>query len=272
MQNIILCSVIGSMGTIYFQREKIYLHPSKIVDKFPTIPYQNFNLSFLDDAKTSSTSTIRKNNNINLWYFPRTKKVIIFCHGNAGNMSNCFQFINFWKQYLSDIYSLIIFDYIGFGNSSGNASIENCKLSLKHVILFVTEKLQYTFENILLYGNSLGGGIVVEYIKELPKEPVFEKIILQSTFSSLSDMAIVVNPFFRIFSFFINDLNTIENLKKLKKNKILLLHSKQDEIIPYSQFLKLSKSRSPNVHSFEILGSHNNIVYDQYVSDIITTN
>jgi fermentation-respiration switch protein FrsA (DUF1100 family) len=98
---------------------------------------------------------------------------------------------------------------------------------------------------------------------------VTKALIIESAFTSAPDVAKVVYPFFPAFLI----SSKFDTLSKINKTEIpkLIIHSKNDEIIPFSQSLKLfDASPSPKKH-LVLVGSHNTCYMDSkdlYVSGI----
>ena len=257
MEIVILVGLIYYTIVIISKRNKVYFKPNKQIIWEPT-ELKN------ETLKYKNVFTTNRNYIINIWSFdnPLASKVIVYCYGNSGNMSSNRLFIEFWKEYLSEEYSLIMFDYIGFGKSQDTTgevdypTIDSCKMSL-----YIT--LKYTFKNFVnhsvsLYGFSMGGGIISEVVSELEYE--FDKVILSHTFTSVRDFVVEKNNYFLFVYYFIpNELDTFKNLnviKKTRKSKILLIGSKQDGTIPYHMFNRLSTLVDK---SLTVKGDHNNI-------------
>lgn len=202
---------------------------------------------------------------------PHTDKCIIFFHGNAGNLSMRYDMIKF----LYNFGSVVIFDYRSYGRSTGNIidlTGEGLHRDAYAVWKYATTELKYVSNQITLFGESLGCSIAIKLAADLSKtfdnKMYPHSLILNSPFSSLSS---IINHIFNKYnngilesfiSFIESEYDSIEWIKYISHTtKIIIAHSLNDEIIPYSDAQKLyhSISHHPNIKFFDIHGDHNDI-------------
>ena len=211
--------------------------------------------------------------NINIFKIPKNKKWIFYLHGNKYDVLHYYKYI----KRLLNIGNVLLFDYRGYGLSDGIPSPRGCIEDTLLVWDYFLKNIG-TNSNTVFYGNSLGGGIACKTIITLieQKKAIPEGILLESTFTSVTDMAKKRYPAMHIlFSKLLYDtLNSKKNLKdiiKLKKKlipKILISHSKEDEIIPYSHSLELNKINK-NIKHIAIRGEHGDENIDEkYLNEI----
>src|SRR5690349_9689973 len=103
---IILCVFLLYWYLRYFERSNIY-HPSKVLERNPKdagLVFENVNLKTVDRLQ------------INGWFISQNlpSATILFCHGNAGNISDRLDTIQFFH---SLNWNVFIFDYRGYGKS-----------------------------------------------------------------------------------------------------------------------------------------------------------
>jgi len=198
--------------------------------------------------------------------------LIIYAHGNA---SNIYDSIDFIYKY-GHVSSILMFDYRGYGLSSGKPSDKGLKGDIFTVWDYAVDKLNYKPQNIILHGESLGCSIVswlgrklVSYhdndIHKLPKA-----IIMQSGFYNLQ--YIVGDLYPKILSNLIQSkYNNIDNIINIKNNiPILVVHSDKDEMINIGHAHKLIKdsynNNIKNIKFYQINGTHNNpLLNNQYM-------
>lgn len=184
--------------------------------------------------------------NIHGWYKQGSGNlVMLLCHGNAGNVSHCQVYL---QQFYSMGHSVLAFDYSGYGLSKGVPSEEmlyNNAIQMYHYLL----QKGYSKYQIVPVGISMGG-TVASYIASHYDLP---KLILIAPLPSISILAQHLFPKLRFLSLFFPEFNTISLLSKYK-GQTLMVHSLQDEIIPYEATYKLQALCTQVV---PINGSHN---------------
>jgi len=158
--------------------------------------------------------------------------IILFFNGKSDNVRLLWEDYTKVQQTLISKYKLDVeicaFDYNGFGKSTFNNNLT--PRSLLDDGLFIANWLSTNYNNkIIYYGYSMGCS-VASYVSNYIKPHC---LILKSPFYSLRSMAIIKYdiPFIDIIVG--DDYNTAKYLKNLDKNKILIGHSKTDELIPF---------------------------------------
>ncbi len=189
------------------------------------------------------------------WYISadkRTNKNIIFLHGNEGSIS---QYLDDIKQLHKVGANILIVDYEGFGKSKGEPSITNSINDAVAMYDYLAKKKKIKPENINLFGYSYGGAIATE----LALRRNVHGIVLQSTFSSLRDIA--KSTYTEIISPFVSDslLNSAENIKKIKV-PVVISYAENDDVIPITHSLKLYREANKPKYLFKIKkAQHENI-------------
>jgi len=233
---ILLCLLL-----FLFQRFLIYF-PDKTVFFTPNHIYLNYEDIYYQTSDNLS---------INGWLIPAdsSKYVVLFCHGNAGNISHRLESIQIFNRLSLDVF---IFDYRGFGKSDGTADEEGTYLDAQGAWEYLVAKKGYDPAQIIIFGRSLGSGIASWLARE--KQP--GGMILESSFTSLPDLGAKIYPFFPVRLLSRYDYPTIENLKDINCPK-LFIHSKGDEIIPFTLGMENFQGASEPKTFLEIQGSHN---------------
>ena len=173
-------------------------------------------------------------------------KVILFCHGNKGNISH-----REWKyNKLQNLgYNIITFDYSGYGKSSGVPSEEICYDNAGTYISFILQT--YKIQDIILYGESLGGA-VASYVARKYNIPT---LILESTFPSIKSLIFSRTSKLSFLSFLFPEFNTCLYLDGYK-GRSLLLHSIDDDVISYNTIIELLPFVTKHI---QMSGIHNNV-------------
>jgi len=163
--------------------------------------------------------------NVNAWYIKgHNNKIILFCHGNAGNISHRQdKVLNLNKLG----YSVLIFDYSGFGRSKGVPNEQMCYHNAGMYMDFLLSK--FPKENIILYGESLGGAVAMYTGRRYR----IKTIILESPLPSIKKYIKSKYKYLGFLSFLFPEFDTDSYIKGYN-GRILTLHCVHDEVIPYS--------------------------------------
>jgi len=193
---------------------------------------------------------------INGWYIPNDKRqeVVLFCHGNGGSMSHRVETV----KLIYDLgFSVLIFDYRGYGISEGTPTEKGTYLDAEAALKYLLEDKGVPEDRIISWGRSLGGPVAAY----LAKDRKFYASILESTFTSIHDLA---KSRFKIFPSRViskYSYSTIDYVKEID-SPILIVHSPDDEVIPYWMGEKIfSGSNEPN-QFLKLNGDHNNTYFD----------
>lgn len=159
------------------------------------------------------------------WYCRAKKPVAsaLFCHGNTGNLTTVAEMI---PHLLDSGINVLYFDYRGFGRSTGSPSIGGVIADAVTAARF-HEKLRPAGLPSILYGFSLGGAIAAQ----VARHHHFDGLILQSTFTSLQQIARVAYPRVPLHLLSGNFFDTMSVVEKLDI-PLLIMHGTDDEVIP----------------------------------------
>ena len=188
------------------------------------------------------------------WYVPveNARGTLLFCHANAGTMADRLESMAVFRDLG---FSVFIFDYGGYGNSTGPPSEERCEADALAAWQYLTSAKGETPSRIVVFGRSLGGGIATHLAWELRATPP-AALILESTFESVVKMGQEIFPFVPV-RWFIRD--RFDNAAKIHEinTPVLIIHSPDDEVIPYHHGRRLFEiAREPKTF-LEIHGDHN---------------
>ncbi|HSK64730.1 MAG TPA: alpha/beta hydrolase [Pyrinomonadaceae bacterium] len=168
------------------------------------------------------------------WYFqgnatPETATVIYF-HGNGGNITN----VGWIGEYFAKRgFSILLFDYRGYGLSGGDAGYESgLYLDGEAAVDFVMNEKAAAPERIVLYGQSLGTAVATE----VATRRKIGALILESGFSSASSMAARALPWLPhvLHSLARNRFDSAEKLKRVNV-PVLVSHGDPDPVIPLDE-------------------------------------
>ena len=185
------------------------------------------------------------------WYLPHadSRHTLLFLHGNAGNISHRLDSLNiFHKLGLS----ILIIDYRGYGQSGGETTEAGTYLDAEAAWNYLINDRDLSGEDIIIFGRSLGGGVA----SWLAQKHNPAALILESTFTSITDMAALIYPYLPVKWMSRIHYSSIERIDKIHC-PVLIIHSPDDELVPYHLGQALYE-RAEHPKSFmNIGGGHN---------------
>jgi fermentation-respiration switch protein FrsA (DUF1100 family) len=188
---------------------------------------------------------------LDAWYVPaqQPRGVVLFFHGNAGNISHRLDSLRIFNALNLDT---LIFDYRGYGRSEGKVSEQGTYRDGEAAWRYLREKRGIAAAEIVLFGRSLGAAIAA-YVASRHTPGA---LILESGFVSVPDMAAALYPWMPARRLARIKYPTGEYLKAVSC-PVLIVHGRDDEIIPFDQGRKLfERAREPK-HFLEFRGGHN---------------
>jgi len=230
----------------------VYLMQAQVIF-FPNMPGRQLeatpraiNLDYEDVyARTGDGETIHG------WFIPATdaKLSLLFCHGNAGNISHRLESIALFNALGINV---LIFDYRGYGQSTGTVSELGFYRDAEAIWRELTVQRAIPAESILIFGRSLGAAVASQLSAKVRPGAV----ILESAFASVPDMAAKLYPFLPVHLLSRFQFNNIEHVKRIQ-SPLLVIHSEADEIIPFAQGQAVYASADEPKRFMRIQGSHN---------------
>lgn len=227
---------------MYLFQSRLVYFPSRRIDITP----QQAGLNFEDLYYTAEDGT-----SLNAWYIPANpaRATILFCHGNAGNMSNRLESIEQFHRLGLDVF---IFDYRGYGRSKGSTDEEGTYQDAFAAWQYLIDQRGRKPGEIIIFGRSLGGAVATWLATQT--EPL--GLIVESGFTSIPDLASNIYPFIpvRLLSRF--RYNSEENIAQIQA-PVLVIHSPDDDIIPFDHGKSLFARANEPKQFLEISGRHN---------------
>lgn len=227
---------------LYFMQPGMIFYPLKEVDVTPAqweLPFESVQVKSTDNIKLSA------------WFIPHAEaeKTVLFFHGNGGNISHRGDSIYIFHKLKMNVF---IIDYPGYGNSEGVPSEQGLYDSATATWHYLTKDKKIKAENIIIFGRSLGGAVATDLASRVKAGG----LILESTFSSVRD---VVDVIFPVLSKVIYLRYSFDSLNKIKTltTPVLMIHSPDDEIIPFELGKKLYESVIAEKEFLQIEGGHN---------------
>ena len=225
---------------VYFFQRKLLYHPfsPQITGKGLIHNFETINFKTSDNFELKGWFHLKNSN----------KKTILFLHGNAGNLDNRIDKLNFLGN--MDINFLII-AWRGYSGNPGKPSETGLYKDALGGIEWLNKK-GISNDRIILYGESLGTAITTE----VAQNENFAGIILEAPFTSMVDMGQKIYPIFPV-KFLLKDKYESKNKIKNIKSPILVLHGRKDKIVPFYMGEKIFEmANSPKFKYFTDLDDH----------------
>jgi fermentation-respiration switch protein FrsA (DUF1100 family) len=208
--------LVITLSLYFFQRNLLY-EPSEnnySGDRL-TVPIEKVKIKTQDNIELLS------------WYHKKNVsdyKTILFLHGNAGSLEDRIYKLNFLGNL--DVNFLII-AWRGYSGSSGKPSEFGLYQDAKSALNWLNSK-GITDDKIVLYGESLGTSVAIE----VGQNRNFAGIILEAPFTSMIDIGKKHYPFFPV-KLLLKDKYVSKNKIKNIKSPVLVMHGKEDKIVPF---------------------------------------
>ncbi len=239
---VIFCAVGGMVLLAGMESSFIYF-PQKALEASP----KDYGL----DAETLSLDS--SGARLHGWWIRGSgRRVLLFFHGNAGNVSHRLERARLFARELG--MDIVLVDYRGYGESSGKPSEAGLYADGEAIYRCATDR-GFRREQIVLFGESLGCAVALETSLRHPCAAV----ILETPFLSIPAMAKTIYPF--IPSFLIR--TRFDNERKIAALSIpkLIVAAERDEIVPPEQARRLFELARPPKQLYVIPGATHNDTY-----------
>lgn len=231
---------------IFLQQPGMVYYPTRQLDSTP----DHWGLDYEDVVLKTEDGL-----DLHAWFIPNpsARKVLLFFHGNAGNMSHRRESVEIFNRLKLNVF---IIDYRGYGKSQGRPGEQGTYRDARAAWDYLVKVRNINPEDIILFGRSLGGSVATKLAME--KTPA--GLIVESTFSSARDMADVVMPLLSHVVVLRFNYDTESSIRKVTC-PVLVVHSKEDEIIPYRLGYKVYDAANQPKSHLVLRGGHNDGFY-----------
>lgn len=227
--------------------EKQVFFPDKTIVQTPA----DYDLPFEDVWFTSSDSV-----RLHGWLISAvpSKYILVFCHGNAGNISHRLDNVRLLHQ---RGISVFIFDYRGYGRSDGRISEKGFYLDSEAAHEVARKWAEKHKAKLIVFGRSLGGVAATH----LGATKNCDGLILESTFTNMGAMARAHYPLPYAERLLKHRLNAVGEISQVRA-PILFFHGDKDRIVPIRLGRGLFEA-APNPKEFVVIpgAGHNDTYY-----------
>jgi len=225
--SIILVLIVAIFISVPWAEKKALFFPSRKCHWKPDIPYEDVDIPIPGECGEW----------VNGWYFNNFpgRDTVNYCHGNSGNLNHRSYIINLCQKLKLNLF---VFDYRGFGQSSGKPSKRNLRKDGEAVYKYLTKERGIKPKKLIIWGESLGGIAATWTASNYP----CKALILLCTFSGLDD---AITYYFepgvkQSLAYGYSNMaamryDIMPNRKYIRQVKCptVILHSQTDDIIPY---------------------------------------
>ena len=198
------------------------------------------------------------------WYSkPKNRNpILIYFHGNSFDIGERAYRI---EKYINEGIGVLLVSWRGFSGNDGKPTEKNLYIDAESAIHWIQKKSNLLKNEIILYGESLGTGVVIEIATRYN----FNSVILEAPFTSIYDIA---QKRYKIYPAKLLTLDKFDNFSKIDKihSPILIISGRKDEIIPHKHSIKLfNKANQPKSSLFVDEAMHNNLYDFKIINSVI---
>ena len=240
----------------WFEHSQVY-HPSRVLEATGAELGRPF-----EDVRFVASDGVE----LNGWFFPadansrRASLAVLLCHGNGGHISHRLELA---RALLSTGVCVFLFDYRGYGRSAGRPTEQGTYRDGEAAYRWLENK-GFAGKKIILFGESLGGGVAAELASRLPAAG----LILQSTFTCIPDIGADLFPWLPVRLLARIKYDTLSKLPQVKA-PVLIMHSRGDRLVRFQHSQKnFAAANDPKLFC-ELVGDHNDSISNtvQYIAD-----
>lgn len=177
------------------------------------------------------------------WWLPargRPKGTVFFLHGNAENISTHLMNVA-WLP--SRGYQVFLVDYRGYGLSEGEAKLPGAFRDIQLGLDWLQASGRLGNAPLIVFGQSLGAAMGIKVMAEKENRKAADCLMFESVFSgypqitrSIMSQSWLLWPFqWPVAAAMPDDWNPIDHVAALEGSPLLLLHSREDPVIPFAQ-------------------------------------
>ena len=178
---------------------------------------------------------------------PQARYTLLFSHGNAEDIG---QVMFFLQPFYDAGFSIMAYDYRGYGTSSGKPSEDGVYSDANATYDYVTQELHLPPNQIIAMGRSLGSAAAIHLAATRPVAGLIAEAPFLSAFRVLTRMQIL--PWDKF-----NNAREIRNVHV----PVLIVHGSGDQVVPFWHGRRLYELAHEPKTFMPVLGAgHNDIV------------
>ena len=243
------------LAFLYFYQRNLMYHPNEnnYSNDQIYVPIEKVKINTKDNLKLLG------------WYHEKDLKrykTIVFFHGNAGSLENRIHKLNHFQK--MDVNFLII-AWRGFSGNKGKPSEKGLYEDGKSAINWLLSK-GVNERNIVIYGESLGTGVATH----LSQKRNFAGIILETPFTSMIDAAKTFYPYIPVGLLLKDKFDNKSKIKNIN-SPVLIMHGKNDQIVPFFMGKKIYKIANEPKYSYFTNHDNHMMEYDENLINALSS-
>lgn len=180
-------------------------------------------------------------------------KYIVWSHGNSMNSYQLEELYKILAQRLQ--INIIAYDYQGYGFSQGSCGEQNCYEDIESIIEHLKSEYDVKEKDMYLIGQSLGTGVVVDYVANHKWE---NPVLLISPYKS------ILTTQLNSIGNYVESIDMFKSISKIGKVTcpVKIVHGKQDSLINVSHAIELYEALPNKKLKITLIDNcdHNNIL------------
>ncbi|MBK8398978.1 MAG: alpha/beta hydrolase [Leptospiraceae bacterium] len=191
-------------------------------------------------------------------YQKEVKGNILQLHGNGQNMTAHFLSL-VWLA--NQGYNLYTYDYRGYWKSEGEPNPKDIHNDTVEFINTVNAECLKRNEKLILYGQSLGGAILMRVISDLKNKENISLVIVDGGFPSYKKLAKqiaeknLIWPIKYIANIIISDSYSPEDyIEKISPLPMIIIHGDADDVVPFNNGKEIFRLAKDPKQFWEIKG------------------
>lgn len=217
---------------------QLFLHPDRAQVLHPSkmgLRYEDVWIPAPDGAR------------LHAWYLPAdgpAHGTVLHLHGNAENISTFIAAVH-WLP--SRGYNVLLLDYRGYGESEGDATIDNVHEDAQLALRWLLARPGADSEHLAVFGQSLGGSAAIWTVAHEPQKARVKALVTEGAFSSYSRIARekmnllwLTWPLQWPLSLLFSDRYAAQDaVGAIAPVPLLLMHGEKDPVVPVSHAQRL---------------------------------
>ncbi len=161
------------------------------------------------------------------WYVAHesSRAVILFSHGNAGNLSHRADTARVLSQLVGA--TVMLYDYRGYGQSEGRPNEKSIMEDARAARGWLAQREGIDPQEVVLMGRSLGGAVAVDLAQDGARA-----LVIESTFTSIPEMASVHYPWLPFRQLIRNRFDSVGKIDTYR-GPLLQSHGTADQVVPF---------------------------------------